>query len=378
MIRVMLFAVVLSAIAGCSASGTVRPALTKNALLSGDSLFASHAAKQAVPAAEVLRMDDAMHAFVAEQVGGARAQDAKLLKLLNGMQSQGLLALDYDVGATGTVRETFHNRTGNCLSFTMLFVTLARAAGLHVSYEMVDVPPKWSAESGVLVLTQHINARIETPYLQRDYVVDFDRSEFKANYRRHEVSDRYALALFYSNRGAEALLDGNYQESFVNFKAALETDPAAASAWVNLGLLYSRLGRNERAESAYLQALAVDADEPSALTDLAAFYEKTGKDAEAAVYRKRIRRFQDQNPYYHYFLARDAYREQRFAAALDSLGKAIKLKRDEHEFYLLQGRLYQSLGKPRDAERSFALALKYIPAVGQAGGPPDIASDVLP
>ncbi|HEX5418383.1 MAG TPA: tetratricopeptide repeat protein, partial [Gammaproteobacteria bacterium] len=286
---------------------------------------------------------------------------------------------DYDEGATGTVRETFHNRTGNCLSFTMLFVTLARAAGLDVSYEMVDVPPMWSAQSGVLVLTKHINARIKTLSREGDYVVDFDRTNFKANYRRREVSDHYALALFYSNRGAEALLDGNYHESFVNFKAAIETDPSAASAWVNLGLLYSRLGQNERAESAYLHALTVDPDEPSALTDLAAFYRRIGKDAEAELYRKRIRRFQEKNPYYHYFLARDAYREQRFDAALAALNKAIKLKGDEHEFYLLQGRAYRSLGKTRDAERSFALALKYMPAGGrQADSRLDAPSDLLP
>ena len=47
-----------------------------------------------------------------------------------------MFSLDYSE-VTRTASATFHERQGNCLSFTMLFVGLARAAGLTATYQSV-------------------------------------------------------------------------------------------------------------------------------------------------------------------------------------------------------------------------------------------------
>jgi Flp pilus assembly protein TadD len=173
------------------------------------------------------------------------------------------------------------------------------------------------------------------------------------------VSDKYAAALFYNNKGAEALLDEDYPSSFVNFKAALETYPGLAAAWVNLGIVYARQGRHEQAEAAYLQALGLDGDNATAMTNLVALYEKTGNEQQAELYRQRVRRHQERNPYYHYFRAQKAFEEQRFSDALTLVDKALRLKHDEQRFYVLQGRTFDQLGEKRSAESSFARAREY-------------------
>lgn len=358
MFRCMLISVVLAVTAGCAATAPVRAPISKSDLLSGAALFDGPAPPHPIGSEEVMRLDPEMRTFVAKQIAGATSSELKLKRLLRGMQDKGLLSIDYNAGATWTVRQTFNRRQGNCLSFTMLFVALAREAGLRVGYEMVDVPPNWSTDSGFLVLAKHINARV-TAGRDRGYAVDFDVEDFRGDYGRHAVSDRYALALFYTNRGAEALLAGDYRASFANFRQAIETDSRVPGAWVNLGMLYSRLERRDYAESAYLQALNVEPDEPSALTDLAAFYTKVGDAEQAEIYRKRVHRYQQQNPYYHYFLAREAYKQKHFAEALDSIDRAIKLKRREPQFYFLQGLAYDRLGRGDDAARSFARADAY-------------------
>jgi Flp pilus assembly protein TadD len=355
MSRFLLVCALLIAAADCFAARAARPALPQDELLQATALFGSPVAQEPLAAEAVLAIDEEMRAFVSEQVDGIANPEAKLRRLLAGMRDRGLFALDYTGTTTRTVRETFHEQEGNCLSATMLFVALAREAGLRVSYQMVDIPPIWSSDSDVVMLNDHINALVESAY-RPDYAVDFNLVDTKGNYETRKVSDGYALSLFYSNLGAESLIDEDYARSFVELRAAIVAYPQIPGPWVNLGVLYSRRGLVAHAESAYLHALAADPRNRSALTNLASLYASSGDDARADVYRKRIRSYQQRNPYYHYSLAQRAYQERRFAAALDMLDTAIRLKRDEHQFYFLKALAYYGLGRRLDAERSLVEA----------------------
>jgi Flp pilus assembly protein TadD len=126
-----------------------------------------------------------------------------------------------------------------------------------------------------------------------------------------------------------------------------------------LGVLYARHSRFEHAEAAYLRALRVDDEEPSALANLALVYESLGEAELAAEYRERVLDYRERNPYYHYATATRAYERQQFADALTSLRKAVRLKRDEHQFYELRGQALAALGRTKDAARSFERARRY-------------------
>lgn len=357
MLRVTLASAVLVIAAGCAATGPARPPSLDAELLSGRSLFGAPVTQKPIPIDDMFRLDDDMRVFVGKYTSGARSVPTRVQRLLSGMQAAGLFSMDYSIGATHTASETFHGHVGNCLSFTILFVALAREAGLDASYQMVDVPPSWSSESGFVVITNHINARIDARGLS-SYVVDFNEEDVRTGYPTHHVTERYVAALFYNNKGAEALLDEDYLSSFVNFRAALETFPGLAGAWVNLGIVYARQGGYAQAEAAYRKALDVDADNPTAMTNLVALYEKTGDEEQAELYRQRVRRHQERNPYYHYFRARKAFEEERFSDALALVDKALRLKHDE-QFYMLQGEAFDRLGETRSAQTSFARAREY-------------------
>lgn len=348
---------VLLTLAACATRPAARPGapLVDTAeLLLGSALFDAGPDVDIVPADEVLRIDDDMRRFVAAEVGRARTTDSVLRRLLAGMHARGMESFDYSGMTTRTVSETFHGREGNCLSFTMLFVALARHAGLRVEYQIVSTPPVWSHVNDQVVLSSHINTVIKG--ISREYYVDFNLTEFNQNYPRREVSDRHAMALFYSNVGAEALIEEAYEKSFVYFREAIRTDPGNPAPWVNLGLLYARHSLHPEAEAAYLQALERDSDNGSALTNLAALYAAMGDTEGAALYRARIARYQQRNPYFHYALAQRAFQEERFADTLSLLGKAIRLERTEHEFHSLMGQSYLELHKPEAAQRSFRRA----------------------
>jgi tetratricopeptide (TPR) repeat protein len=361
MTRVSLVCVVALVLLGaCTASGPRQSALTDEQLLTDDDLLAGDAlpwdarsAPALVSEAEAFGLDDDMRAFVADFKGGDPA--SRLHRMLAAMEGRGLFSLNYANAYTRTARATFHDREGNCLSFTMLFVALARAAGLNVKYQVVDVPPSWNNDLALVVIGSHVNALVSASF-NREFVIDFNAKDFRGQYPSREVSDRYAVALFYSNLGAEALVRREYESSFALLQAAARAHADMPGPWVNLGVLYGRNGLYAHAEAAYLRALEADPREQSALANLASVYAALGRTALAEEYRQRIRRYRDANPYYHYGVAKMAYDEKRFEDALHALRSAIRLKRDEDDFYALQGSTLVELGRADSAVASFARA----------------------
>lgn len=354
MTRVSFVCVVaLALLEACTVSGPRRSTLTEDDLLAGDALpWDTDSAPALVSVDEAFGLDDDMRAFVAPLTVGNPA--SKPHRLLEAMEERGLFSLGYADTFTRTASGTFHDRQGNCLSFTMLFVALARAMGLEARYQVVDVPPTWSDE-GLVVIGTHINAVVSAPF-KREIVVDFNAANFREKYPTRAVSDGYAVALFYNNLGAEALVQRQYVASFALLREAAWTDADMPGPWVNLGVLYARHGLYELAESAYLRALEADSREQSALANLVSVYASLGETALAEEYRQRIRRYRAINPYYHYAVAKMAYDQKRFEDALSALRSAIRLKRDEDEFYALQGRALVELGRADSAVASFARA----------------------
>ena len=359
MLRVFLAVAVLTATESFAATGPREPAFAADELLAGTTLPFSADASITIPSRDdAFGLDDEMRAFVAATVDMHDSRK-KLVALLKGMEERGLFSLDYDA-TTRTARSTFHDRQGNCLSFTMLFVGLARAAGLTATYQSVSVPPTW-ANDGKVVIGNHVNTRVRTAFGE-ETVVDFNIREYEQQRRSRRVDDDYALALFYTNLGAEGLLRGDYPVSLVYFRAAAEAHAEMAALWVNLGVLYAHHDLLEQAEAAYLHALEADSEEPSALANLAVVYTDMGELELAAEYRERVQSYRDRNPYYHFAVATLAHDEGRMPDALAALRKALRLKHDEADFYSLRGRVLEAMGRVSDATQSFVRAHEYAEA----------------
>jgi Flp pilus assembly protein TadD len=349
-------------VAACSTAPSRQASMLQSPLLDGQELFG-----ETVPAAQqidILAVSPQMREFVVANGRAVSVDWLRMKRLLKGMADMGYLSLQYDSGKTLTAAETFRQRTGNCLSFTNLFVALARADGLDAQFQIIDVPPIWDAADGWVMLNGHINVivrnvRMGVPDqigLSRDFVVDFNTPDYEVSYPRQPVDDRVAFALFYSNRGVEAMRSGDMREAFANFKLAIVTSPRVAGAWVNLGALYSRQHLYESAKASYERALEIDPDEKSAMTNLARVYTELGNEELATVYRKRAHIHENLNPYYHYALAEGAYRDGDYASALSEIKSAISRKRDDHRFYFLEGLIHYRRGDVADARSSIATA----------------------
>lgn len=301
-------------------------------------------------------VDDDMRAFIRERVPSNASQGKKAELILRAILDDGL-SLDYDSFKTLTAQEAFYQRKGNCLSFTNLFVAMAREAGLKVTYQEVDVPPNWEQRNDTYFYNRHINALVHLPWREQK-AVDFNIDEFDSSYPRQSISDNYALAQYFNNMGVHWLEQQRYDLSFIHLREAIRLQPRAAYFWTNMGSLYSRAGFGAYAEAAWLRALDIDKD-PSAMGNLARYYTGLGETERAHWYMTRVEHYRRQNPYYLYELAEAAYREGEYEASLDWLHQSLRLRDYEHRFYRLQGLVHLRLGDAASAKHSFELAERH-------------------
>lgn len=328
--------------------------LLDGSLLIGDPIAA------ATPEPSALMASPAMHAFAAQSTQRFHADSGRLQALLRGMRDAGYLDFDYQHDATLPAAEVFDDKRGNCLSYTMMFVAMARSVGLTVRFQVVDIPPVWNAAGDLVSVDEHVNAvvqdvRIDTRNKQ-DFVVDFNIADYRSSYPQAVIEDAEIFARYYSNRAVTALLRGADREAFALLKRAIAESPTLAAAWINLGTLYSRAGHPAAASATYHHVLSFRPDHPSALNNLARYYYQIGETERAAFYDHRSRRHRLRNPYYHYQVGLAALAAGQPGEATDHVERALRLDNLEHRFHHLQARIHARNGNLEASRRSLSRA----------------------
>jgi Flp pilus assembly protein TadD len=361
-LRISLVCLVLSA-AACT---TGRPSLvggsvTPDELLAGAALGAAVDAPALVtPEQDVLALNPAMLAFLDEHVDRKGSDEVKMTQLISAIMDTRSFGVTYD-NSTHTAAETFRTRRGNCLSFSNMFVAMARNVGLDVRFQEVDVPPDWTLEKDTYVLNQHVDVRVNVAQVGTR-VVDFNIADFRASYEMRVISDARALAHYYNNIGVERMLEGDTGAALACFRKAITEDtPQFSPAWTNLGTLYVRNGHPAHGEAAFLQALEVDGGDLVAMSDLARLYDRIGRRDLAAAYRKKVIHHRWLNPYYRYELARQAYAAKHYRVAIGHLRYAAHRRPKEDQFSYLLGVSYLQEGKVEKARRWLTKAEEVAP-----------------
>jgi Flp pilus assembly protein TadD len=314
----------------------------------------------------VLGVSAEMEDFLRAHVARGADRSTRLRQLTRAIVDEGRFGLQYEE-TTRTASETFRTRRGNCLSFSNMFVAMARHVGLELSYQEVDVPPDWSFKDDAFVLNRHVNVLVDlrgggrpaerpgslvkSPVREGEHVVDFNMDDFRTTYDRRRIPDARALAHFYNNMAVERMQTGDFASALSYFRRATGHDPLFSPAWTNLGILYLRKGHPDHAEAAYLQALRADGGDLVAMSNLANLYERRGDQERAAQYRDRVSAHRQRNPYYRFQLAREAFLAQDYDAAIRHLNDAIRRKKDEDQFYFLLGLSYVKKGDEPAARR---------------------------
>ena len=190
-------------------------------------------------------------------------------------------------------------------------------------------------------------------------VVDIDRANVKPFYPVRRISDKEAEAHYYSNKGAEYLDRGNMKNAFRYFVKAVRLMPKSSAFWSNLGVFYRLNNLPWHAEKAYFIALKYKPSNYSVMTNLAILYEIQGEVEKAEYFTGLAKRYQQKNPYYHYYRAQEAYNDGDYQATLRHLRGVIRQKIEDYRFYDLMAEAYIKLGKQDEAEEVLAKGADY-------------------
>ena len=322
-----------------------------------------------------------MQDFIAEEVGDIRIPTVKFRRMFRGLTQEGYFTANYIADSTRTAAETFHHKTGNCLSYTSMFIALAREADLDARFQIVRVPPNWDADSGYLIRYTHVNLVLKGFAYDaangQEFSVDFNDVLPDPDYPRHEISDAQATALYYANLSVANLRAGEMREAFAYLKKALDISPDNEDLWINLGAFYAKLDKHSESLAAYQIALELDPGSRGAISGLGRTHGLLGNVEEAAFYNDKVRRYRQRNPFYHFAIAQTEFDQARYEGALEAINKAIDLKYRNGRFHFLKGLAEYKLGDLEGAQISFRradrfgnyrdLKQRYVSGYAQAG-----------
>ena len=266
------------------------------------------------------------------------------------------LDLQYSLSPTRDAIGTFRARSGNCLSFVNLFVGMAREVRLNPYYVEVTDFQRWNYRDGVVVSQGHIVAGMSVD----GQLTTFDFLPYRAKaYRDFKpIDDLTAIAHYYNNIGAEALLDNDLQRAQEALTLAVDLDPDFNKALNNLGVHYLRSGRSDEAVQLFREALERDPADVALMTNLARALQTQGQAQEATELLAELDEVGQTSPFYFIYRGDMALAEGDPTKALEFLREALRRDSDLPEVHVGLVKTYMALGEIGKARHHLTRALR--------------------
>lgn len=303
-----------------------------------------------VPNIDPLAVSSELAAFVRSHAANRPTARARMLAIAQAIFEPQGVGLTYDESATHTAEQTFATGLGNCMGFSNLMVAAARAAGLRADFELMSDYANWQQQGDLLVRTMHV--RVVSRTRNQRMIFDFYPEPVSPGAWSKKLTDEQARAHHLNNLAAEFLQDDDYPDAYAYLRSALDISPGASFIWSNLGALLSRQELTVLAEAAYQEAIRLDPEQLTAVSNLQRLYQRTGRTAEAEALDSRVAAYRERNPYFHYWQAEQAYEEGDYETAEQHYRRAIKLKNDERQFHVALARAYYKQGKVLAARKA--------------------------
>ena len=285
--------------------------------------------------------------------------------LVEALYSKNELMLDYDASVTRSAAGTYAARAGNCLSLVIMTAAFARELGMTVRFQGVDVDATWTRDGSLYVASSHVNIALghrtanHFSYDEsagRELVVDFLPPPDAARFHTRTLEEQDIAALFLNNRAAENLVQGRIDDAYWWARAAVHANPASATAWNTLGVIYQRHGQAAPAERAYRAALEREPDHLAALQNLGPLLAGSGRAEEAQAIARQVARLQPTPPFHYFNLGMTAMASGDFGKAKTLFEREVERApyNDEFHFWLALANL--RLGDTAQARTQLALA----------------------
>jgi tetratricopeptide (TPR) repeat protein len=328
-----------------------------------DSLFA--APSERVGADEIFRVSDAMRRYLQEpQIEAQLRRKGPQRGLLEALYTSGELKLDYDARNTRNAAQAFDARAGNCLSLVVMTAAFAKEMGVTVRYQSAYLEETVSRRSNLLLRSGHVNVtlgrRLADPRfpVQETTMVDFLPPEEIRGLRTREIGEQTVVAMYMNNRAVEALVAGRIDDAYAWSREAVLQDPQFLGSLNTLGVVYLRRDALAQATKVFSHVLDRDAENLTALANLAGAYARQGRADDSLAIQLRLAKLEPQPPLHDFNLGLAAMKQQDYRTARDLFAREVARADDSAEFHFWLGLANYGLGDFELARRHVARALE--------------------
>lgn len=308
-------------------------------------------------------LDDEIKRYTDDLVAHARDDREKVDLILDAILSKIEGGIRYEGLRTRSAIETFRTGTGNCFSFTSLFVAMARHAGVPALFVMVDEVEDFEWSGNFLVHQKHMCAGVEDQGKLR--IIDFVRGD--SHYRSaRPIPDNEAMAHYFNNLGYAYLKADDLADAEESFRLAVSIAPGFIPAMNNLGVTLMRQGRGEEAVALLREASAIDRQDLSIIANLASALKKLGQNDEARRLLVRIEKAQAGSPYTLFVKGRLLRNRGDAEGALALFKKAARKEPANIAIRLEMARAYKEAGNEKKALQQYRRVLQIDPVNAEA------------
>ncbi len=257
--------------------------------------------------------------------------------------------IEYIWNLTINAQGVYKYRMGNCFAFTNYFVGLARYVGLNAYYYYIPELQSSYLKEDTLITTSHIVCGVDVGRNKIPFVIDFIPNTkiqyenfFKTN-RIKKITDLQAAGLFYSNLGAKAMLQKQYQNAELFLLLGDGLYPHSPNILNNLGVLYKKIGKYDSAIKQFKEALKYTKHPQKIVTNIIKMKEEIKKQIKQGDSKlsgklqaidKTIDKLLEQNYYWHLKKAANYMEKEIYDKALSEIKKADNLSPNNQEVYI--------------------------------------------
>jgi Flp pilus assembly protein TadD len=347
-------ALCLALLAGCAPATPVRRGpMTAARLL-------AEAKGEGLTLEDPLALDDEIIGKVKRVLSNRNAPETRLRRLVDYLNDEGYLHFAYTPNRSLTARQAFHERRGDCMAFSLLFVALARRLGLDAYFVHVTDVRDYYERGGWFFVSSHVAVGLGTGPNAR--VIDFTKEIGDWKLALYEaIDDGAAIALYYNNVAVDLMTARKYAEAERLFQFLLEREPSVVELYNNLGVLQNRMGRHDEAlRVLYRGVLRFPSYEPL-YTNAIRAARGLGREDLVSWYERRGLEISQRDPYFLFARAVTLYEQQRFGQAAQLFARASEQKPDSPVILAWLARSSLSAGKTQQGADAFQRAKKLDP-----------------
>jgi Tfp pilus assembly protein PilF len=346
-----------SLLAGCASLKPPAPAL---APLFADSAFG--APSEPVSTAQLFSLSPDMRAYLDSPVFRAHLRKRGAERgLVDALYKKSELKIEYDASPTRTASQTYAARAGNCLSLVIMTAAFARELGMQVRYQSVHADPNWLRKGSLYLASTHVNLSLEAGAANAGsraaLTIDFLPPEDMSGYLTHRLDEADIVGMYMNNRAAEALVENRLDDAYWWARAALVHDPASATAYNTLGVVYQRHGNSALSEQVFRAALVREPENVMVMQNLVPVLDALGKAEEARALQRRVASIEPHPPFHFYQLGMAALNAGDFKQAKALFGREVARAPYNDEFHFWLAIACLNLGENGLARAQLALAV---------------------